>query len=149
MRNHSFKINQNLGKKFWMHCRTRGTMARPASGHSCRPTSLQWRTRGTAIESSLPVVSATTCNSAGCWAWPGSLSTWCDDRRAHCPRPAQLLRFLKSGICACVKISASVGAFLVTTIHFRSIVEPGQHSDFLCWCNQQRHGRLRGLSVLW
>ena len=25
--------------------RTRGTVPRPASGHSCRPTSLQWRTR--------------------------------------------------------------------------------------------------------
>ena len=28
--------------------RTRGTVARPASGHSCRPTSLQWQTRRTA-----------------------------------------------------------------------------------------------------
>ena len=48
--------------------RTRGTVARPASGHSWRPTSLQWRTRRTAIESSLPVVSAAACNSAGRWA---------------------------------------------------------------------------------
>ena len=29
--------------------RTRGTVTRPASGHSCRPTSLQWWTRRTAF----------------------------------------------------------------------------------------------------
>ena len=35
--------------------RTRGTVAPPASGHSCRPTSLWWPTRRSAIKSSLPV----------------------------------------------------------------------------------------------
>ena len=44
---------------------------------------------------------------AGRWAWLGSLSRWRADRRARCPRPAQLWRFLKSSNCACVKISAS------------------------------------------
>ena len=35
-----------------------------------------------------------------------------DDRRARYPRPAQLLRFLKSGNCACVKISPRVWGIL-------------------------------------
>ena len=33
----------------------RGTVARPASGHSCRPTSLQWQTRRSAFKYPLPV----------------------------------------------------------------------------------------------
>ena len=46
--------------------RTRGTVARPASGHSCTPTSSQWRTRRTAFFlPHTPVVSAAACNSAG------------------------------------------------------------------------------------
>ena len=34
-------------------------------------------------------------------------------------------------------------------IHFQSIPEPEQHSDFLCGCDQLWHGLLGGLSVLW
>ena len=46
--------------------KTHGTVARPASGHSCRPTSLLWRTRRKAFFlPHIPVVSAAACNSAG------------------------------------------------------------------------------------
>ena len=90
--------------------RTRRMVAWPASGHSCWPTSVQWRTRRTA---SYRVFYARSFSRSlqqrwPPWGWPGSLSTWRDDRRARCPRPAQVLRFLKSCICTCVKISASV-----------------------------------------
>ena len=86
--------------------RTRGTVARPASGHSCRPTSLQWRTRRTAFF----FTSSFSRNLQQRWSLrsgrPGSLRTWRDGRACY-PCPAQLLRFLKSSKCACVKISAS------------------------------------------
>ena len=75
--------------------RTRSTVSRPASGHSCRPTSLQWRTRRTAFKSSLPallvaVVSAAACNSAGRWDWArlAAQVTWRSTSTLSVPGPA-------------------------------------------------------------
>ena len=47
--------------------------------------------------------------------WPAAeIGLGCarDDRRARCPRLAQLLRFVKTGNCACVKISPRVWGIL-------------------------------------
>ena len=104
--------------------RTRGMVARPASDHSCRPTSLQWRTRRSAFKSSSPVdppaaVSAAraVCNSAALDAEIGyrlAAHVLIDEHasRVRPSGPAQLLRFLKSSNCACVKISPSVWGIL-------------------------------------
>ena len=101
--------------------RPHGTMARPASGHSCRPTSLQWRTRRSAFKSSLPVDPLAVVSAAACMQQPaeiglrlalGSLQrTWWSTSTLSA-RPAQLLRFLKFSNCACVKISPSVWPIL-------------------------------------
>ena len=53
--------------------RPRGTVARPASGHSCRPTSLQWRTRRSALKSSLPVDPLAVVSAAACMQQPAEI----------------------------------------------------------------------------
>ena len=93
--------------------RRRGTVARPASGHSCRPTSLWWQTRRSAFKSSLPVdpavVSAADCNSAGRWDRARLPTRW-STSTLSAPGPA--VAVFEIWYCACVKISPRVWGIL-------------------------------------
>ena len=103
--------------------RTRGAVARPTSGHYCRPTSLQWRHELNEQLSSLlcqrfqPQLATALAAERDQARWTRDVTI--DEHAVRCPRPVQLLRFLKSSNCACVKISASVWGHSWWRLHLK------------------------------